>query len=780
MKKSFYLLVVMTFLAIGVFATDRNKDDMKAAALRVLKSNARRANSHDVQANELKEYVSKEKLSVFGYQDGFAVIAKDDRFCEVLGYSQTAYQDTMPCGFRWWIDQIDAAMKQAKAPVEHFLPRQLNATVKESVQPLLTTKWGQQKPFYNNCVYTLNGKSYQFVTGCVATAMAQIMKFYRYPEKGRGCHSYLIKFSQGKIAISADFSESTYDWDNMLDDYSSYSYSSLQDKYTEAVAKLMSDCGISVNMQYNGNASSASQADVPAALRNYFGYDDFATHYFRKNRTTSQWMGMIYDELSHNRPIIYGGISSQGGHTFVLHGYNEEGLVYVNWGWYGSYDGYYNIELLNPDKYTFKNEQEMVVFSPIPKENINSKVITLNDGERLYLKIPNEDKYNIDELKVIGEINGEDILYLRNMVGYAKESDTYMDGKLTKIDLSEAKIIASEDVYFTRNSNKYKTENNVLPQYLFFESYSNGRLSSIILPDSITRIGRNAFFPCANLTNIVIPSKVTKIDMQAFQYCRNLKTIVVENPTPPEITSNTFADVDKNECVLYVPIGSKSLYKNARYWNDFNNILEPDADAVIVTAKSYTRKYGEANPTFEYEVSGAALEGTPEITCEATVTSPVGSYPIIIKKGCVTNYNDTYINGILTITKAPLIVKVEDATREQYQENPEFVITYSSWKVGDDESVLTKKPTATTTATKDSPVGEYEIVVSGGEAQNYELAYESGILTVTEPTGIVTFSVIHPIDIYTLQGHKVRTKATTLDGLPKGVYIVNTRKVVVK
>ena len=146
----------------------------------------------------------------------------------------------------------------------------------------------------------------------------------------------------------------------------------------------------------------------------------------------------------------------------------------------------------------------------------------------------------------------------------------------------------------------------------------------------------------------------------------------------------------------------------------------------------------------------------------------------------MTNYNDTYVNGTLTITKAPLTVKVENVTREQYVENPEFVITYSGWKVGDDESVLTKKPTATTTATKDSPVGEYAIVVSGGETQNYEFSYQNGVLTVTESTGIYEISVTHPADVYNMQGNKVRTKATTLEGLPQGVYIVNGRKVLIK
>ena len=201
---------------------------------------------------------------------------------------------------------------------------------------------------------------------------------------------------------------------------------------------------------------------------------------------------------------------------------------------------------------------------------------------------------------------------------------------------------------------------------------------------------------------------------------------------------------------------------------------------VIIEANSYTREYGEPNPQFGFTVQDGDLSGMPEITCEATVTSPVGTYPIVISKGTLNNNDVTYINGTLTIMKAPLTVSVEDVTREQYVENPEFVITYTGWKVGDEERVLTKKPKATTKATKDSPVGEYEIVVSGGEAKNYELSYQNGTLTVIEPTGISKIAIIHPVDVYTLQGHKVRTMATTLGRLPKGVYIVNGRKVVIK
>ena len=252
------------------------------------------------------------------------------------------------------------------------------------------------------------------------------------------------------------------------------------------------------------------------------------------------------------------------------------------------------------------------------------------------------------------------------------------------------------------------------------------------------------------------------------------KDVLTKQPT---ITTTATSASEPNTYDIVVSDAEAKNY-DISYVNGTLTITE--AAPVTITAKNYSREYGEANPTFEFTSEGAALNGTPEITCEATAASPVGTYPIVIKKGTVTNYNDTYINGTLTITKAPLTVKVEDATREQYLENPEFVITYSGWKLNDDESVLTKKPTATTEATKDSPVGTYAIVVSGGEAKNYELNYQNGVLTIIESTGIGEISVTSPADVYTLQGHKVRTKATMLDGLPKGVYVVNGKKVVVK
>ena len=162
-----------------------------------------------------------------------------------------------------------------------------------------------------------------------------------------------------------------------------------------------------------------------------------------------------------------------------------------------------------------------------------------------------------------------------------------------------------------------------------------------------------------------------------------------------------------------------------------------DADAVVITANSYTRKYGEANPAFEYTSEGKALDGTPEITCEATAASPVGTYPIVVSKGCVTNYNDSYVNGVLTITKASLKITAKSYTIKQGEALPAFEATYSGFKNKETTDVLTTKPTITCSATSASAPNTYEIVVTGAEADNYDISYVAGTLTITDADAVV-------------------------------------------
>ncbi len=208
-----------------------------------------------------------------------------------------------------------------------------------------------------------------------------------------------------------------------------------------------------------------------------------------------------------------------------------------------------------------------------------------------------------------------------------------------------------------------------------------------------------------------------------------------------------------------------------------------EADKVYVTADDITVEYGDEIPTLTYASNGV-LVGIPQLSCPATSTSPVGTYPITITKGSVENYNVSYVSGTLTIVKAPLTVYVGDYTRNEGEENPVFEILYEGFKNDETDAVLTKLPVAFTTATKDSPAGVYDILVAGGDADNYRLEYEYGTLTVEPGSDIVSPDVdMQLVDVYSLQGVLVKTQVLMNDlrnMLPKGLYIVNGHKVVIK
>ena len=220
------------------------------------------------------------------------------------------------------------------------------------------------------------------------------------------------------------------------------------------------------------------------------------------------------------------------------------------------------------------------------------------------------------------------------------------------------------------------------------------------------------------------------------------------------------------------------------------HVGDPEGDdAVVVTAKSYTREYGEANPTFEYTSTGKELEGTPEISCGATAASPVGTYPIVITKGGVTNYNDSYVNGMLTITKAKLTVAAEDKSCVQNDERlPEWTIRYEGFKNGETEDVLDEKPMVLCTATSTSVAGEFVIYLQGGQDNNYEYQFVDGTLTIEQyvDVGIEGVDVMMaPLKVYTLSDQFVRMVEgadvrSLKDCLPVGLYIVNGKKVYVK
>ena len=228
--------------------------------------------------------------------------------------------------------------------------------------------------------------------------------------------------------------------------------------------------------------------------------------------------------------------------------------------------------------------------------------IKLKEAGTLPDRIDASKKYLITNLKLVGEINGTDWNMIREMAGRNyQESST--EGNLSVLDLSEAKIVAGGDYYYYDNlfNNKVYTSNDEIGEYAF--AYCSG-LTSLTLPAGITSIGRSAFVGCSGLTSLTLPAGITSIGSYAFSSCSGLTSIYVYPDIVPKMGSDVFYDVDKKNCTLYVPQGTKQDYFLADVWGDFENIVEYDPTGIDKTTTST-----DVEEVSRYSVNGQRLVG---------------------------------------------------------------------------------------------------------------------------------------------------------------------------
>ena len=368
MKRIFLLISMMVLAVSGVLAASVTVDQAKAAAQRFTQENRSRFASGKAGDNLQLAFTARSNgidadYYVFNVKadGGYIVVGGDDLAEPVWGYSTHGEFDygKMPENMRWWLSELQRQLnwlrEHAKAGA-----RQLT-TLSKSVAPLMSSIWGQDVPFNNYCPQIGNAIA---PTGCLATAMAQIMYYHRWPKQGAGSHSYtFVPYNGQEMTLSADFSQSTYDWDNMLDSYES----SYNEEQADAVARLMSDVGISIDMEYSADESFAYYSHAIEALMAYFDYST-SMSYLLKDSYTGDWDEMLRNELDANRPVFYFGQSATfAGHAFVLDGYDDNGYFHVNWGWYGWYDNYFLTSLLrpyvgdnNPDEANYSYDQGVV------------------------------------------------------------------------------------------------------------------------------------------------------------------------------------------------------------------------------------------------------------------------------------------------------------------------------------------------------------------------------------------------------------------------------------
>ena len=271
-----------------------------------------------------------------GEQEGFVIASSDDRTPAVLGYADKGSfeSENMPENMRAWLqsysDQINAT--RADAP---------NNTTElgRSIAPMIESTWGQDAPYNNKCPQ-LTGV--HCVTGCVATAMAQVIAYHRYPSQ---TIQEIPTYNTRSANLQVDaIPVTSIDWDQMMPNYSNNTTETQKD----AISTLMQLCGSSLQMDYTPYNSGAYSVSVAQALKRYFGYSSTTRNVKRNDYTAEEWDRLIYAELLGGRPVIYGGTSSAGGHEFVIDGYDGNGYFHVNWGWLGNDNGYFLLSALNP------------------------------------------------------------------------------------------------------------------------------------------------------------------------------------------------------------------------------------------------------------------------------------------------------------------------------------------------------------------------------------------------------------------------------------------------
>ena len=367
MAKNRILGLLLLFLGMGLLAQaapiTQQQAQQEATSFLTKKSFANKNIKPVALSNKMLKSGSQAPFYIFnvGNNQGFVIVSGDDRTNPILGYSQEGYFDEAkaPANMKNWLgeyaqqiallDKVEPAMLKSVIAA----PRATSVVdTRNSIAPLITTKWDQATPYWNECPQFMNSDDeadgYELAyTGCVATSMSQLMNFYKYPEQtSQVIPAYSFTYSDGNYNYSTvqmpELPITTFDWAHMRD-----TYTGAEDKvYTSAVAHLMFYVGCALKSQYGVSATGAYTDDIPKAF-GLFGYGSKLA--YRNDYTQEVWDNMVYQELAAGRPMIYNGTAgSGGGHSFICDGYEYGNYFHINWGWGGMGNGYFQLAIMNP------------------------------------------------------------------------------------------------------------------------------------------------------------------------------------------------------------------------------------------------------------------------------------------------------------------------------------------------------------------------------------------------------------------------------------------------
>ena len=354
MKKTILTLVAVLCCVMTMMAEPVSPDVAQQAAAKFLQARGASLESGYMQARGMSRNITgtvqteTSPYYVFNATDsrGFVIVSGDDCVGDnlVLGYtSQGSFdENSVPDNMKWWLDEMATQI----STLSSCGAKATAVPLHQDIAPMITAKWNQNVPYNAFCPET-DGKL--CLTGCMATALAQVMYYHRWPQEPIANDLPTYTMANGRVIDGLPVT--SFDWDNMVDDYKN---TTTTEEQQNAVAKLMRYCGQTIQMDYTPTLSLGAYYDTDL-LVNCFGYDPGVYWAQYGNYSVSSWDELLYNELREGRPLIYAGTSIIGGHAFVLDGYevqNGEGYYSVNWGWGGDENGFYKINLLSPYKTT--------------------------------------------------------------------------------------------------------------------------------------------------------------------------------------------------------------------------------------------------------------------------------------------------------------------------------------------------------------------------------------------------------------------------------------------
>lgn len=645
--------LLCTFIA--AYATPISQEEAKDIAENFLNKNL---NQDAPSRKSLRPASSLDKNSQYyifnaAGGEGFVIVSGDDRTRPILGYSENGNLDvsTLPPQLEFMLMAFSESLESLPETTQSYTSnRQIKRKpIKAPATPLLETQWNQDAP-YNNLCPMIGGQ--KALTGCVATAMGQVINFTHKSNKVEEVPEYW-----SNDLWMPNLPARTFDYPLQSDD---------------DIASLMLYCGQSVRMEYGVQESGAYVENIPEALHNYFGWESETRVMERGNYNDEHWLRIVGEEIAAAHPIIYSAVTSQGeAHCFVVDGIDGE-LFHVNWGWGGLADGYYNFS-----PYAGENKSQYILMQRIisTRDDDNSAdIITygttidginyqLNDeGGSLtaaVLPLKNGEKYRGD-LRIPSHVNYEGKTYTVNYFG----QNAFVDcAHLTSIFIP-ATIEGNDWSVFSGCTNLHKVDVEDLLSFCRLEVggwwtgsplhngadlYLNGQIikdlyipegietlgyckfsnctsiESVHFPKSVKSIGQNAFGGCKNLKNVDFSeSSVSTIDIQAFHNCESIYEIylpttlkeiredafraingpgvpylrkVVSLAATPPYSDNAFEDRHYGDAVLYVPDASVESYKTSKEWEMFAVVL-PLSEEKPLAEYAYTE-----DDIFRYEIN---------------------------------------------------------------------------------------------------------------------------------------------------------------------------------